>query len=784
MSAQETPVPAAPRNRLGDLLLWLVISVAAFNFPRPPLLELDASWRMALGYFFTTDLQWGPDVIFTYGPFGFVMGNTYWGQLFWPMIAWQALQALGFGALLVAESRRLTGVSRAFFLLFVLLLGLIYEDALHMIIIALLGLRLVRNAGNEEEAVPHIWGSLALGVLAVIKFTDLMLGGFALLVAAGLALYRRTPRAAVINAVCFGGAFLALWLLCGQNPLNIPVFIRDSLQISSGYNSTMSLPTPAAPLQSGLIVAGLVAAYLALQVLASPRRPVAIATTLVAAAFLYLDWKHGFLRADGHMIGFFICALLPITAFPALLDDAPARRWLRRSLLLGAGLFALIGIEQALPGVVRGCANQLEDRLWTRVSAILNWSEFRQQFRTQMATLRETHALPEVRNVVGNETVDVLGFEQGIVLFNKFNYLPRPVFQSYSVYTPRLARKNLDFYASARAPKFVLVRLQPLDERLVAMDDSLLLNYFLHAYEYVMAEKGWQLWRRRADAPTADAVAPRRLSTRELKIGETLDVSDLADRPTWITVDLQPTLLGRARDFLYKSPLVKLVATDTAGNLSRFRLPLDEGRTGFMLNPLVENEKDLIHFAGGKPARRVAKIALEVEGDGRFFYRPQADVGLFALTPSDAGTRALAIMQREKYWVFKAVPTSVQAYAEPTPIKVDGVNTMIFHAPSTIEFDVPPGAAVMVGRFGYAPGAYEGDARTSGAFFRAVWSDGATEHVLFEQFLNPRANPADRGLHAFEAKLGGVTSGRVRLVIDPGADPGWDWTVWTGVEFR
>ena len=316
------------------------------------------------------------------------------------------------------------------------------------------------------------------------------------------------------------------------------------------------------------------------------------------------------------------------------------------------------------------------------------------------------------------------------------------------------------------------------------MDDARLLNYFLHAYDYVMAEKGWQLWRRRDDAPPAEAAAPRRLRSPQLRVGEALDLADLADRPLWVTIDLRPTLLGRARDLLYKSPILRLVVTDSAGKTTRFRLPPDQGRTGFMLSPLVENENDLIQFAGGTPARRVAKFALEVDGGPGPFFHDTAAVGLFALPPSEAGRRALAVMERAKYSVFGSMPLSVDAFAPPNRIKIDGVETIMLHAPAALEFAVPPGATIMVGRIGFAPNAYTGDNRTGGAEYRIVWTDRTTEHVLYRRYLDPRNNPDDRGLVSFEANVAQVPTGRVRLVIAPGADNGWDWTACTGIEFR
>ena len=785
MSESKPSLPAEKPNRLGDFLLWLLIALAIFTFPRPPALELDSSWRMALGYAFTKNLQWGTDLVFTYGPLGFLMGKTYWGQLFWEMVGWQAFQAMVFSFLLLSEGKRLQGVARFFYFAFVLLLGVIYEDALHMIAIALLGWRVIRRA-DEESPRAQLWAAALLAVLGAVKFTNLMFAGVAVALAAALALYRRAPRAAALNLGVFAGTTLVIWLLCGQNPLNFPAYVVSSLQVSSGYNDGMSLPTAANVLVTGLLVAALVVAYLVLHVRASTRRAFALANVALCSAFLFLNWKHGFVRADGHLIGFFICALLPITAFPALLADAPALRWIRQALLLPAGILCLVGIEQALPGNFRGSANQLMDHVWGRVSNISHWSYFRQTLRDQMLVQRKASQLDKVNATVGRATIDIIGHQQAIAIFNKLNYHPRPVFQSYSAYSAPLARRNLDFYASKDAPEYVLLTIETLDGRLPTMDDPLLLNYLLHAYDYVLTEKTWQLWRRRPDAPAPETVAPRRLTTKELAFGETLDVSDRAQQPTWITVDLQPSLFGRIRKFLYKQPLVHLVVEDTAGLTSRYRLPPDEGRAGFILNPLIEDLADYVNAAGLKPKRRVARVRLEVEGGDRFFFRPRAAVGLFALTPSEAGVRAQAVNERAKYSVFAVMPTAVHAHTSPANVTIDGITCLVAHAPSDLEFAVPAGATTMVGRFGYPTGAYEGDAMTNGADFRVVWNDGTTEHVLFQRYLDPKKNPADRGLHSFAAPLSGVTSGRVHLVIDvgPGGDNGWDWTAWTGVEIH
>jgi hypothetical protein len=785
MSAQTPSAPAEQPSRLGQFLLWLLIALAAFTVPRAPALELDASWRMTMGYAFAHGLQWGKDLVFTYGPLGFVMGKTYWGQLFWEMIAWQAFQAMLAAWLFTSEGRKLPPVSRFFFYAFAALFGVVYEDALEMIVIALLGWRLLRQVDDEEQPRSGWFYAALLALYGAVKFTNLLLAGVAVGIAVGLALLRRAPRVATITAATFGGTTLALWLLCGQNPLNLPAYLLASLEISSGYNDAMSIPTPDAPFVSGLLVVGLLAAYLALHVATSARRAFAVANTLLCALFLFLNWKHGFVRSDGHMIGFFICALLPVTAFPALFADAPSRRWIRRALLVPAGILCVIGIEQALPSMARSIASQLQDRLWARGYEITHWDSFRQGLRDKMREQRLQHDLHFVRKEIGDASVDILGHEQAIALFNKFNYRPRPVFQSYSAYNTALARRNLDYYASPAAPAYVLLKLQTIDGRLATMDDPLLLNYFLHAYDYVLTDRDWQLWRRRADAPPAENVAPRRLRTASIATGDWVELGELAQQPVWVSLDLRPSLIGRAAKLLYKLPLAYLIVEDTAGAVSRYRLPPDEGRAGFILSPIVESVAEYIAFSGGKPARRVARFRVEVEQHA-YLFQPQIEVGLFSLTPSTAAVRYAAQLERARLAALGAVPAAIQSFVPVSDGRIDGQPVLVAHAPSRLEYALPAGATTITGRFGYLPGAYEGDAHTNGADFRVVWTDGITERVLFHRYLDPRNAPADRGLKGFSAPLTGVTSGRVSLVIDagPGGDNGWDWTAWTGIEIR
>ena len=774
----------APGGRLGRFLLWLLLAAAIITFPRYPQPDLDASWRMALGWFFHQGLQMGRDIVFTYGPLGFLMGRTYSGLQFGSLMLWQVFSAAVFAGLIVAGARDLRGTGRVVYFLFFVLLGVTYEDALHMIAIALAGWQLVRRDGDRAGGGGAAL-ALLLALLAIIKFTNLMLAAVCVAAACLHAAWGGRRRAALQLALWFAGGYLALWVLCGQNPLNLPRYLLTSLEVSGGYQEAMGLPTPPGAFWKGVTVLLLLAAYAGLYLWGQPDRPRALANGGILAALVFLNWKHGFVRADGHMIGFFFCALVPIVGFPALLADGPRWRRLQRVLLVPAGILCIAGTYDALSGVVRYAFGQMQDKLWDNTSHVLHWRSYRRSFDDRLREQRQDADLPRVRAAVGRATVDVIGYEQAVALFNGLNYHPRPVFQSYSAYTPRLAQLNADFYASPQAPQFALLKVETIDERLAAMDDSRLLNLFLHDYEYQFSEKGWQLWRRVAAPPAASTLEPRRIRTVTTRLNTPCGLEDLADQHVWATVEVRPSLLGRLRGLVYKQPLVRLVIAQPDGSRAEFRLPPGQGRAGFMLNPVVNDVTDLMNFAGGKPDRWVRSIAVAVDPGDRRYFADRVRVGFFAVTPSSAGAAFFRHTLQDRFWMFKTAPVSFQAYAPPNEVDIDGRKAMVLHAPSELVFVPPRGAEELTGAFGYVPGAYL-EGRTDGAVFRVVWDRGGETTVLFSRQLQPRDHPADRGLQSFRVDLRPVAGGQLRLEVDPGPyrDNGWDWTAWTEIEIK
>lgn len=778
------PVRTTAADWLARALFFTLLVVGMVALPNLPTNDLDASWRMALGRFFSEGLQFGRDVVFTYGPLGFLMGKTYGGQHLFTLVLWQVLQALVFTTLIFRQGLRLQGYPRYVFFAFFFLLGSYYEDATHQIIIAFAGFELLRRSDEPGRVRPALL-ALLLAVLGLVKFTDCMLGALFILATVALQLWQRRRGAALWTAAFFFGGYLAGWLLCRQNPLYLPDYFYNSWEISQGYQETMGIPTPPEALAVGLTVLGLVITYALVYFFTAVDRVRAGVTVLALGAFTYLNWKHGFVRADGHMIGFYYCMLAVAVSFPALLADGPRLRLFQRGILVTMFGFSLVGIGIALPGVLRGMLGGVQERLFTNCERTLPPSHLRAYYDQALQIQTNTYELPRIRAIVGQASVDVLGYEQAVALFNHLNYHPRPVFQSYSAYRPYLTRLNAKFYASDRAPDYALVKLHTIDARLVTFDDAEVLHLLSHRYDYVTSEKGFQLWQRKPGPFDRKSIAPTPLKSITLPVGEAWNVEAFSDRPLWVAVDVQPSFLGRLLGFFYKLPIIKLRIQDTKGGVSRYRMPLPQGRTGFIINPIVEDMLGFMRFAGGSPERLLRSLCVEIPQEDWGFFAPTVTYRLSSLPPSDAGKKYFAAQEKLRFHMFKCLPLSYEAQTTLSEGTIDNQPVMVFHAPSQLIFDVPSNAHEFTGAFGYLEGAYTGENRTDGAVFYVTWRHNGEETILFERSLDPLRKLTDRGLQSFRVKLPGQ-GGQLCLRVHPGAagSYAWDWTAWTGLDFQ
>ncbi|GAB5560390.1 MAG: hypothetical protein SynsKO_20370 [Synoicihabitans sp.] len=770
--------------RLSDYLLGGLLVMLIFTLPQKPLLELDSSWRQALAYFLDQGFPFGESIVFTYGPLGFLMGNTYMG-LFWEgYIIWQTVFSIIAAGILVHVGRPLEGFARFCYYAFFILWGVGYSDALYMIIIAFCGWLMIQRIAAEKSALAIPIG-VFLAFLGVIKFTNLLFTGFVVLVVTAYAWSARDRSNGLKLLGTFSLGFLGIWIACGQSPLQWFAYAINSLEISSGYQAAMGLPTPDGQLGTALAVFAGLAGYVIWHVFTQPDRLKAGANLLILAAFLFLNWKHGFVRADGHMLGFFYCAMVPAVAYPAIFRERADHLRIPRVILAVVAILCLAGMRNTFTSTVDFAPNIANEKLQKNIQAFLDWKRARGDLEGQVDHWKREAKLPKAQKLIGDATVDVLGFEQAVALFNEFNYTPRPIFQSYSVYTPRLAELNEDFVTSEKAPEFMLLKLQTIDERPLLADDSHVMALFPHLYEFKLLEKEFYVFQRRAKTPDVTTLAPRLVRTAEVAIGESLSVEDLAAEHLWITIDLPFNMMGRLKKFLYKPSLVYLVVEDENGEESRYRIPRPMGLAGFQINPLVTDFTSYLEAHGGEAPRRIKTLSLEVAEEDRRWFQKHAVIDISLLKPTQLKQEYYRQLDRQRFSSFARQPADFSAKTSLSNQDIDGREVVIMHAPSMMTFPLDQPINRIEGAHGYPAGAYTDGGETDGAIFVIEWQNNGETRELYRRLLDPLSRTDDRGLVDFElTDLDLPAEGEVRFTILMNSNPGWDWTAWADIEIE
>ncbi len=631
MDAFASPSTRAESPRAGGLR-WLeillstaVLGVSLFSVLGRADGGLDASWQVMLLHAHAQGLQFGRDIIFTWGPWGFLCSRTHFGSVAaLPVLAWQGAGQFLIAFALVWLTRPLVAWRRFAYVAAVVAFHWLFQDTAYFVLIALITLSALMRPGAGPLRL--VAWTLALGFLGQIKFTYLVIGSGAVLASAACWALRGSWR----RAWALGGGYLfgilAAWAAAGQDLDNLVPYIRRSLEISSGYGDAMAFDEswPVFLWGSGLALACLAFAWRVWRT--AEDRPFALGACAYLAFSFFVMWKESFIRADlvplgGHVLGLFSYVLILAPAAPGLVF--PGRRW---HWFDGAVVLCLVAVASFDPGFYRQGPRVCWEILQANAGSLRRLGTLPQEWEQANAAAAEEASLPGIQKAVGSGTVDVYNYSVGTALLNGLALSARPVFQSYSAYTPGLEGCNLRFYQSDRAPDFLLWREERVDGRYPGQDDAMLLAALPGHFEPLFQEGGYWLFRRTSRLPAA-APEQRLILSRTVGLSEEIALPAHPAHAIWLRADAVENALGRVRGFAYKPALISLATRDDQGRRRTWRLLPRVARAGFILVPTLADGGDMALLMKGQSGPQVTSFHFEApEGQGEFWRRIEVSV--------------------------------------------------------------------------------------------------------------------------------------------------------------
>lgn len=589
------------------LLSWSV----SMGTPAP---GLDSSWNAGLAMATEQGLAFGREVVFSYGPLGFLQGQLVWfGDLAVLAFLFSASLYVAFCIALVWALRRslplLPSVALAYLALAVLPL---LEQPLLVAAIAALALL-------EKERSPRFLWVFAIAAASFAAFEALIKLSIGPVVLAIFVLALVGARASRLVLAAFAGLFvgelLILWLASGQSLSTLGDFATNTLQIISGYSTAMlrDVDVPAwkvtlATIAAALLTIALIAGSATARFRDQRARWCAVALVAIAAFILF---KEGVVRTDaGHLSLYFSSACVLWVAIPWAHSRWP---WL----LAVAALIALAGIPVRPPGLPTRLDPVDNVRLaGESVRTLVSPGRRAEIERTGREGLQALYAIdPRMLAELRGRTVAVEPWEVAAAWAYELDWRPLPVFQNYSAYTAELDRLNADDAADPDGPQRILrenpllvlpeFETRDLDNRYIGWDPPEQARAVLCNFVPLATDERWQVLGR-----VPDRCGPERaLGSVEAGEGEPVEVP--APGPgevVFVRIDgAEVGGLEKLTTMLLHARIRDAVLDGTA----RYRLIPETAGDGLLLRADQRAVADLGGFSPVPQARTIA-----VEGGG------------------------------------------------------------------------------------------------------------------------------------------------------------------------
>jgi hypothetical protein len=521
-------------KRANRVPVWggLIVALLGWRIGmNPPGLGLDASWNAGLAMGVEDGLHWGKDIVFTYGPLGFLQTQLVWftGQTVLSFLYSGLIYVVFCIGLVWALRRRLP-------LLLACVAAFVAVAVLPLLELSLLSavfacFWLLEDGAERTGRRLDVFVVAAATFAAPAALIKLSTGPLVPLVLLIALIGARVGGGRIAGyLVLLAAELLVLWLGAGQSLGDVPAFISHTIQISSGYSSAMLRSTDVAAWKVTAATLAAIALTVALVVAAwrapyRDRRGRWAGAVLVALA-AFAIYKEGVVRVDaGHLTVYFANASILWVA----VGFGAARRW-------WVPAIAVVVFTVSLPLRPAGTGDNLDfvsnlrfafDQARTLVSP----GRREAAMESGRRGMKGTYALePGALAALRGRTVAVEPWEAAAAWAYRLDWRPLPVFQNYSAYTSTLDRLNSEAVESPGGPERLLRENQQvvdpefptpdLDNRFPGWDPPEQARAVLCNFAPLYTSERWQVLGRVRDR----CDPPRPLGTVEVAAGEAVPV--------------------------------------------------------------------------------------------------------------------------------------------------------------------------------------------------------------------------------------------------------------------
>lgn len=465
--------------------------------------------------------------------------------------------------------------------------------------------------------------SFSCSFLFFIKF-DLAIASLGLLLVFSLfLLLKKRWQELSIGILTYLGFVILLSNFALESPSNLIPYLSTSLETVSGYSAAMSIDrfesftTPIAIASISLLIFTLIIKKFRVD------KPELF---FLFTFLFFLVFKHGTVRNDGHVMDFFFGGALILYIYYSSFFNSKGKflhlkifAYFLVPVMVFAGFYAADfksfdrgtaedRIENFIK-IIEKRTFKIQATSFPTMNLLLSDDTFAESYISQgKEKIKKVHPLSSsTEELLKDKTVDIFPWEIGVIYAYDFNWNPRPVIQSFNVWTSELDHFNAQHLQDmSSAPEFILFNAKGLDGRFPYFDEPATLRELLCSYKTVKIDGPFMIMEKK----TNSCSEPKILKTQKIKFNEIVTVPSYDSDFLFVKVKLEQNVLGEILDKFYKPPQIRMTINDE--NKS-YRFIAQPASNGILLSL---SDKEIENF----PTINYDIASFRLTTDTRFYY--------------------------------------------------------------------------------------------------------------------------------------------------------------------
>lgn len=581
------------RRTFNRVLSFLLIFITFPELIKSNGMGLDSSWEIFLHWAYDNNIAFGKDVIFTYGPLGFISK---------PLIGFQDHIVTVFSRLLLyglwwmATIKILCSIKDRFQALSYFVITIIsfaYRDITIILLLTILTYYFISfSFGKLIWSIPAYFLSASAllvkfnigfnGLLATILFSCFYIYKY------GIKSITGVLSGFAIFFLSVTGIFYSL-----QGSTDVVSFFISSFRLAEDFPTNLG---------TGFSYIDFLFAIPVILLLFHALREYEKGKTLfylvsILAITLFFTFKASFVRGDKwHLLNFFLFIgalsinLLVFTGFqknksfkPLIIIQIVCSLWL----VTHFNIFKWINPLTVL---------KIKDAIF--------WKYSIRQVEQENERLFKIQKLPKsFLSRVGNQTIDAYPWDVGRLIVNNLNYSPNYVVQYYHGINPHLDSLTSLHY-SQKGPEFVLMSFRPFDDFHPVIINVKTFTEIWNNYQIADSDSNYLLLEKTNDLRFRQKKVIQKKILRE---GETLEITNVRN-PLFLKAKMSMTILAKIIQVLYKCDLPQLEILYADGTIATHSVPWKNMQQGFLVNNIPRNLNELNSLFNHKNSAHVSTV--------------------------------------------------------------------------------------------------------------------------------------------------------------------------------